>query len=440
MKLRLEYIQVDKIRGTRFREDYGDITALKETILDKGVIQPITVRPDGTDGFYYIKAGGRRLAAAKAAGYTQIPCVVRIVDKEEDIEIDDREVELIENIFRKDMTWNEQSLLTKEIHSVYEKKKRDWSQAKLARLLNKGTADISRNLQLAAALEVMPELAKVARTQDEAFKMLKKLEEGAIIQELRGRQEVAMAKGHRDMLKIANANYIIGDTFEALSELRTDGLVHCIECDPPYAIDLNEIKASDEQHAKTYNEVSRDKYPEFLASLSRELYRVAAKHSWLIFWFGPTHFTIVKESLLAAGWAVDDIPAIWYRLGSSGQTLQPNVNLGRTYEPFFVCRKGQPTLAKAGRSNVFAYEQVVSSKKFHATQRPLPLIQDILETFTFTGQNVLVPFLGSGTTLRAVYNLGLTGFGFDLDGQYKDRFMIEVERDVQELDDEAADA
>lgn len=436
MKLHLAYIPVEKVRGTRFREEYGDITALSETIRDKGVIQPITVRHDGDD-WYYLKAGGRRLAAAKEAGYTQIPAIIRIVDADDDAEIDDREVELIENIFRKDMTWNEQALLTKEIQDVYIKKHRDWSQAKLARLLNKGTADVSRNMQLAAALEVMPELAKVAKTQDEAFKMLKKLEEGAIVQELRQRQQVAMAKGHRDMLQIADCNYIIGDTFEGLAELRTDGLIHCIECDPPYAVDLNELKDNNEQHTETYNEVKREAYPDFLHKLCGELYRVAAKHSWLIFWFGPTHFTLVKASLLEAGWAVDDIPAIWHRVGSSGQTRQPNINLGRAYEPFFVCRKGQPTLAKAGRSNVFAYEPVPSQKKFHATQRPLPLIQEILETFTFTGQNVLIPFLGSGTTLRAVYNLGLTGWGFDNDKQYKDRFMIDVEADTRALDEEA---
>ena len=45
--------------------------------------------------------------------------------------------------------------------------------------------------------------------------------------------------------------------------------------------------------------------------------------------------------------------------------------------------------------------------------------------------NVFVPFLGSGATLRACYDMGHRGRGFDLNGEYKPRFMLAVEHDAR---------
>ncbi len=71
--------------------------------------------------------------------------------------------------------------------------------------------------------------------------------------------------------------------------------------------------------------------------------------------------------------------------------------------------------------------------KYHPTQRPVQMIEEILDTFTKGMDIVLIPFLGSGATLRACYNKGLLGFGFDLDGKYKDKFMLAIEQDSRKL-------
>ena len=126
---------------------------------------------------------------------------------------------------------------------------------------------------------------------------------------------------------------------------------------------------------------------------------------------------------------MDEIPAIWVK--PNGQTLQPELYYARCYEPFFVCRKGKPIMAERGRSNVFAYSG--ASNKYHPTQRPVELIEEILSTLSAGMDTVFIPFLGSGATLRACYNRGLKGFGFDLDGKYKDKFMLAVEEDTRKL-------
>lgn len=429
----LKKVHIDEIIvGKRFRQDYGDIDALAESIKEKGLLQPITVSTK-----LDLMAGGRRLQACIKAGLKTIPVLMR----EADGELDLREVELIENLFREDFTWDERCALVQEIDRLYRQKDISWSMRKTAQLLNKSLGNVNQYLQLAKAFQVIPEL-KDCKTADEAFKTLKSFENQAIIEELRSRQATAVAsgqgleKGIAAMLKRADANYMIGDTFKGLAELRK-GLVQVIECDPPYGINLNENKRSKESptsNVHTYNEVPTENYQAFLDKLTKELFRVADENAWLFFWFGPTWFTEVKTSLKGAGWLVDDIPGIWVK--HHGQTMQPETYLARGYEPFFICRKGVPAIMKRGRLNVFDFAGVPGAQKIHPTERPVELIQEILETFTIPTSTILVPFLGSGNTIRAGYNLGMKVFGWDISGEYKDKFMLAVEEDARTINGE----
>ncbi|KKL65539.1 hypothetical protein LCGC14_2153930, partial [marine sediment metagenome] len=83
----------------RFRQELGSLASLSESIAEKGLIQPITVDTNLT-----LVAGRRRLAAAVAAGLDKIPAVIREIEDE----LDAREIELFENLHRKDPEWQEE--------------------------------------------------------------------------------------------------------------------------------------------------------------------------------------------------------------------------------------------------------------------------------------------------------------------------------------------
>lgn len=434
-KDKLKHINLSEIIvGERFRVEFGDLDDLVESIRQKGIIQPISV-----DTSFRLLAGGRRYAAATQLGLPTIPAVIReYVD-----EMDSREIELMENVYRKDFVWHERVALTKAIDELHKKKDSNWSGRKTADLLDSSKSQVARDLQLADACEAIPELREY-KTADDALKVLKKLEEQAIVQELRGRQQASMDKadpkvvgsqlesGLKIMLKQAQANYMIGDVFEGMKGLKSNGQIQLIECDPPYGIDLNAQKASKDSvtsNVHTYEEIHADGYQAFLDQLTSELFRVAGKDCWLIFWYGPTWHQAVLDSLRRAGWLVDEIPAIWAK--TQGQTLQPGLYFARGYEPFFLCRKGKPVMVEQGRLNVFNYSGVPGKSKYHPTQRPTELIKDIFTTLAVGNAHVFVPFLGSGATLLSCYDLGFRGFGFDLNGEYKDRFMLEVEKQTR---------
>lgn len=84
----------------RKRFEPADLEELAASIRDKGVLQPILVRPQpGQDGAWQIIAGERRWRAAQQARLTEVPIVVREMD---DVEV--FEVAIIENVQRADLT------------------------------------------------------------------------------------------------------------------------------------------------------------------------------------------------------------------------------------------------------------------------------------------------------------------------------------------------
>ena len=99
--MRVEDIELSLIRESDFhlRTDIRgqDFEKLKESIKTHGVMQPILLRPKGTD--YQIVAGTRRVEACKELGFRMIPAIVQ--------ELDDKtafELALSENIQRNQLT------------------------------------------------------------------------------------------------------------------------------------------------------------------------------------------------------------------------------------------------------------------------------------------------------------------------------------------------
>ena len=93
-----EEIKTNKIRPplTLLRTDACPIEELVSSILQKGLLEPIVVRP--SEGLFEVVAGNRRLEACRRLRFRKIPChVVELTDKEA------FEVSLIENLQRKTM-------------------------------------------------------------------------------------------------------------------------------------------------------------------------------------------------------------------------------------------------------------------------------------------------------------------------------------------------
>jgi len=100
-KEKLFEIEVARVRANPFQPrsefDKKGLDELKQSILENGVIQPITVRKT-EEGFELI-AGERRLRAVQELGFDRIPAFVMDVDSEDKM----LELALVENIQREDL-------------------------------------------------------------------------------------------------------------------------------------------------------------------------------------------------------------------------------------------------------------------------------------------------------------------------------------------------
>jgi ParB family transcriptional regulator, chromosome partitioning protein len=94
-------IPIDKVRPNpdQPRKNIGDVRELADSIREKGVLEPLLVRYIPREDTYYIISGERRYHASKIAGLHELPCIEKIADDAETLEL-----ALIENLQRKDLT------------------------------------------------------------------------------------------------------------------------------------------------------------------------------------------------------------------------------------------------------------------------------------------------------------------------------------------------
>jgi ParB family chromosome partitioning protein len=110
---------------------------LAQSIQRKGVLQPILVQPVGDDE-YTVVAGERRFRAAKLAGLTEIPVLIRSFS-----ELEKTEIALIENLQREDLSPVEEAQGYKTLMTVG-----NLTQEEVAQRVGKNRATVANSLRL----------------------------------------------------------------------------------------------------------------------------------------------------------------------------------------------------------------------------------------------------------------------------------------------------
>jgi ParB family chromosome partitioning protein len=117
-------------------EDLEDLT---NSIREKGVMQPILVRPSPTDPDQYeLVAGERRWRASQRAGLHEVPVIIREVDDREALEL-----AIIENVQRADLNPLEESKGYDQLMQQF-----GYTQNDLAQVIGKSRSHVANTLRL----------------------------------------------------------------------------------------------------------------------------------------------------------------------------------------------------------------------------------------------------------------------------------------------------
>lgn len=140
----------------------NEISALAESIMQNGILQPLSVRRCGES--FELIAGERRLRAAKMCGFTVVPCIIH--------EISDRNsaiLALVENIQRQDLSFFDEATAIEKLITYY-----GMTQEDAASKLGKAQSTIANKLRL---LRLTPEerelIIKFDLTERHARSLLK---------------------------------------------------------------------------------------------------------------------------------------------------------------------------------------------------------------------------------------------------------------------------
>lgn len=120
------------------RVEIGDLSELSSSIKEKGVLEPLLVKPNN-DGTWMIIAGERRWRAATQAGLREVPCI--------ELDLDEKsiaEIALIENMQRKDLTvWEEADGLA-NLASRY-----GYTQEEISKKIGKSRTSVTESMSIA---------------------------------------------------------------------------------------------------------------------------------------------------------------------------------------------------------------------------------------------------------------------------------------------------
>lgn len=120
----------------------GDLEDLTRSVREKGIVQPILVRPQPgqpiSDNRYEIIAGERRWRAAQQAGLHEIPVLIQSVSDKEALEL-----AIVENVQRSDLNPIEEARGYQQLLDGF-----DYTQQDLATVIGKSRSHVANTLRL----------------------------------------------------------------------------------------------------------------------------------------------------------------------------------------------------------------------------------------------------------------------------------------------------
>lgn len=440
----------DIIVGERLRKDYGDLSDL-DTIETVGLIQPIVLNRSG-DGRHELVAGGRRLSKLRTLEYQEVyhgvtcdPQKPGFVYREELPADVRREIELYENIGRKQMLWQERILAIAEIHQL--KKTRaaldseHWGLAETGAEVGMTYASVHYAVKVAERLKADKEqdgpfwkangLTECLRLlyeerEDKAKRDIAQLTAKAIpvnLNDLNAQIEVTEAAvaesiATGETINVPLSQMLFHGPMEELIPQLGEGFADHIITDWPYAIDMDMLDQTAGQPDKIRINIDRVKdehdveqnlamYPEWI----KWMYYILKPKGFCVVWYDNVHWNLIRHLAEQTGFRVQRWPLVWVKT-SPCMNRAAAKNWTKATEFAIVLSKENATIVKPQPVNYWAGPRADTTSNLFA--KPKGLWQWILEAFALQGDVIVDPFSGEASSLTAAIDFGCRVIGMEL--------------------------
>lgn len=234
---------------------------------------------------------------------------------------------------------------------------------------------------------------------------------------------------------------IHADNSEVLPALGEKSVAHVIT-DPPYEDQAHtkQRRVKDGERTSKWGGQTVDPQHQALSFapisdaergwVAAQMARLASR--WTIA-FCQVEAAVRWSEALVAGGAVPRRIGVWIKPDAMPQFTGDRPGMG--YESIvFAHAKGRSRWNGGGRVGVFTHNKnTPGGAHHHETQKPLPLMLELVELFTDPGDVVLDPFCGSGTTGVACLRLGRRFIGIERDEKYAQVATERLEAEVRGL-------
>lgn len=407
----------------RQRENFDPeaIAALGNDITANSLYHALLVRQ--TERGLELVAGERRLRAIKQLQFLgqtfsydnqvvpqgKVPCIL----------LDDMsllratEVELHENILRENLSWQErvkgenrlfelramanaaQGLPAPSLASVVA-----YAQDKGLTKIQAGS--LSESVNIAPHLSD-PEVAK-AGSRKEARKIV----------ERKRQEEYSLKMAHviNQSPPQTRHKLILGDMIQEMARL-PQGVYDGIITDPPYGRNLHQGGEQGNASWRAFDD-SPDVWEELMITLVKESSRVLKPDAHIYIFCAFENFLQLAALFSAEAFNVWPRPLIWAK-GNVGALPVPDFGPRYTYECILYARRGEKK-TRIVKTDVI-YNQP-AQKVLHPDEKPVSLIQDLVERSSLPGEEWLDPFCGSGTIFPVANKLSLKATGIEMNTIY----------------------
>ena len=433
-----QIIQIEqiKIKPGRQRQDLGDLAGLKTSLVTFGLLNPLVVEP-ADEGFFYLLAGERRYTSIKElieeGKWTGGIRVTLLADLDE---AGRTLLELDENIKRKDLEWEE---LVKAISRMYDCFPDQPSQEVFS---ERTGIPLSTTQKALAIIEHMDNpLVQAAKNISNAYTIVTRINArkmdtvmGDVMSLFEDEEEkdeeiqTTISTGVQHSISTSSIDIrpssspvpVVGIETE-LREIKTQAQedplpqyqiqqgdfisfardyqgapFNLIHCDFPYGIQHDRSAQGATDTYGTYED-SEDLYKTLVRTLLENKDRLIAPSAHVVCWLSLRFEEWTRAEFAKHGFSCHLQPFIWYKSDNMGIVADKDCGMRNVGEYALVFNRKRRRVCKI-ISNIFPAK---TTKKFHASEKPVPMLDYLFSALVDDTSRVLDPTAGSGTAIQA---------------------------------------